>query len=137
VKAKDAGETKLQLHHEMTAKHGTWFVIRARGKLPQHKPKYPFAGFDSNQESAKLAFSGAVYVYVDGQSFWKPSIVPSIVQNWQQDMERLMPEAGEAEESLSETTLLLWDSQKGLLKQRIDQVMATYDRLVSQARMAE
>ena len=137
VNARNAGETKLRLHHEMTAKHGTWFVIRARGKFP-HKPdpSLTLPEWEASQGSAKIAFSGAVYIYVDGQGFWKPSAVPSIVQNLKKGLEKLTaPETGEEEEwGTRETTLLLWDSQKELLKHRIDQVMPIYDRLVAKAK---
>lgn len=136
VKARKGRETKLQLRHEITAKHGTWFVIRAKGKLP-HKP---LAGippeWDANQGSAKIAFSGAVYVYVDGQSFWKPAAVASIVKDLKKGLEKLMaPETGEEEEwGARDTTLLLWDSQKGLLKQRIEQAMPIYEDLINRAK---
>jgi len=137
VKAKNKGETRLWLHHETTARHGTWFVLRANGKQPRGKQAVPW--LDAGKGSAKMALSGAVYVYVDGKSFWKPSSVASIVQRLKQDMQSLMtPETGEEEVSENwetrEPTLRLWDSQKGLLQQRIDQVMPIYDDLVKQAK---
>ena len=112
-------------------------MIRARGKTP-HKPKNPMSDWEANQGSAKIALSGAVYVYVDGQSFWKPSAVPSIVQGFKQSLDKMMtPETGDGEETgTRETALTLWDSQKDLLKQRIDQVMPIYDRLLAQAKVA-
>jgi len=140
VNAGNAGKTKLQLHYETTVKHGAWFVIRAGGKLP-HKPDPSWTNpeYEENQVSAKIAFSGAVYVYVDGQGFWKPSAVPSIVRGLKLDLEKLVapetwekPEWGGASEYT--TTTLLWDSQKGLLKQRIDQVMPIYEDLVNRAK---
>jgi hypothetical protein len=141
VSVSKADQTSLKLHYETTARHGTWFVIRARGKLP-HKPDFrvvQWGQWDPEQESAKLALSAAVYVHVDGQSFWKPAAVSGIVRRLKQDMEKLMaPEAGEETEGWEEPgfTLRLWNSQKDLLKQRIDQVLPVYDRLVAQAEIA-
>jgi hypothetical protein len=87
---------------------------------------------------ARIAISGAVYVYVNGEGFWKPSAVPAIVRGLKQDLEKVMaPETGEAEEwGAREIARKLWEPQKGLLKQRVDQVMPVYDRLISQAELA-
>jgi hypothetical protein len=41
VKAKNIGETQLRLHHETTARHGTWFVVRAKGKVPVRSFRFP------------------------------------------------------------------------------------------------
>lgn len=136
VTTKNSGTTSLQLHHEVTARQGTWFVIRAQGQLPLRSdfPKPDWL----DQKSAKMALSGAVYVYVDGQSFWKPSSVPSIVQRLKHGMVNLMaPETGEGDQTgTRETLLTLWDSKKGLLQQRIDEVMPIYDDLVAKAKTA-
>jgi hypothetical protein len=136
VIAKKTATTKLQLHHEVIAQHGTWFVIRARGRLP-HKID-PWEKNHLGQASAKIGLSGAVYVFVDGQSFWKPSAVPSIVQRLKEDMANLMaPETGDGEETgTRETAVTLWDLQKDLLKKRIDEVMPIYDDLVAKATTA-
>jgi hypothetical protein len=123
----------------MTAKHGTWFVLRARGKSPHRPdPSLTLPNWQASQGSERIAFSGAVYVHVDGQSFWKPSAVPSIVQDLKQGLAKLTaPETSEEEEwDLRETTQRLWDSQKELLKQRVDHVMPIYDQLILRARMA-
>lgn len=138
VKAANSGATTLRLHHEATARHGTWFVVRARGKRA-HEPHPEFIeGWGARQGSAKIAFSGAVYVYVDDQGFWKPCAVPAIVQRMKQGMETLMaPESGEDDDAgTREAALKAWDSQQGLLEQRIDQVMPSYERLLAQAKEA-
>jgi hypothetical protein len=136
VTANAVAVTNLQLHHEVTVQHGTWFVVRARGSLP-HKPKDPIPAWDANQGSAKIALSGAVYVYVDGKGFWKPSAVPAIVQGLKKSLEKVLaPELGEEETGTRETTLTFWDSQKDLLKQRIDEVIPIYDDLVVKAKAA-
>lgn len=134
VTAKDAGATRLRLHHEVTAKQGTWFVVRARGMVP-HKAD-PTSEWEANQGSAKIALSGAIYVYVDGKGFWKPSEVPSIVQRQKDAVAKLMtPETGDLEETgTRETAVALWDLQKDLLKQRIDEVTPIYDGLVAKAK---
>jgi hypothetical protein len=137
VTAKKADVTSLRLHHEITAQQGAWFVIRARGQRP-HKPKNPMPAWEANQGSARVALSGAVYVYVDGQGFWKPSAVPSIVQGLKKSFEEAMtPETGDGgDPGTRETALTVWDSQKNLLKQRIDEVMPVYDRLLVRAKEA-
>lgn len=137
INAKTSGAERLQLHHETTARHGTWFVIRARGKLP-HEPKNPMPNWQAGQGSAKIALSGAVYVYVDDQSFWKPSAVPSIVRGFKKSLEEMMaPETGDSDDpGTRETVLTVWDSQKGLLEKRVAQAVLFYDRLVAQAQMA-
>lgn len=136
VTAKNAGETTLHLHHEVTAKHGTWFVVRARGRVP-HKAD-PTSEWETNQGSAKIALSGAIYVYVDGIRFWKPSEVPSIVQRQRDAIANLMtPETGDLEEmGTRDAAITFWDAQKDLLKQRIEEVIPIYDGLVAEARIA-
>jgi hypothetical protein len=136
VTAKKGGTTRLRLHQEVTAEHGTWFVVRARGRLP-HKSQLP-SEWDPDQGSARIALSGAIYVFVDGHSFWKPAAVPGIVQGFKQSLEKAMePEAGDGEETgTRETAVTLWDGQKDLLKQRIDEVTLIYDRLVAEAAKA-
>lgn len=133
-----ANQTSVQLRHETTAQHGTWFVVRAKGKRP-----FKSAGSgegDTHQGSEKIALSGAVYVYVDGQGFWKPSAVPQIVERLKKSLERaLVPESEHPQEccelwDTQEPTQRSWDAQKGPLKQRIEQVIPIYDRLVSQAK---
>jgi hypothetical protein len=49
----------------------------------------------------------------------------------------MAPETGDEEEDwvTRETTSLLWDPQKGLLKQRIDQVLPIYEDLVNRAKV--
>jgi hypothetical protein len=135
AKATDAEESKLVLHHEIVAKHGTWFVIQAKGKRPFKEPLIEWLRTD--QGSERIAQSGAVYVYVDDQSFWKPSAVPAIVQRLKSAMEKLMePETGDGGAEHWDTrgpTLESWDSQKGPLKERVDEVMLIYDDLVAKA----
>lgn len=129
VQVDGANETKLQLHHEMTARHGAWFVIRANGKRPK-------------QGSAKIALSGAVYVHVDGQSFWKPSVVPQIVDRLKHSLQRAMMPEDEQQDpcceiwDTREPTSRLSGSQEGPLKHRVDEVIAIYDDLVEKSKLA-
>lgn len=140
VKVNAADQTRLELHHEMSARNGTWLVVRAKGKRPMRSAGA--GAWDTNQGAAKIALSGAVYVYVDGQGFSKPSAVPQIVERIKQSLERaLVPESEHPEECCElwdthEPTQRLWDSQKGPLKQRVDEVLPIYDRMVLQAKMA-
>jgi hypothetical protein len=133
VKAKDAQPARLTLHHETTATHGTWFLIRANGRKRRSGEQIQWSG----EGASKMALSGAVYVDVDGRGFWKPSAVPGIVDRIKKDMEQLLAaETGEDTQNWEtrEPTLRLWDSQKELLKHRIDEVMPVYDALVHKAR---
>jgi hypothetical protein len=133
VKAERDNETGLTLRHETTAQHGSWFVVRAIGKLPRTDRVEIFG-----EGPAKTALSGAIYVHVDGRSFWKPSEVPAIVDRLEKDMEQMMaPEDGRGGAEpwdTPELTLQTWEAQKPLLKQRIDEVMPIYDDLVKRAK---
>jgi hypothetical protein len=133
VSAQKASETAMKLRHTITVRHGTWFIIRADGKRQGGKGAFgsEIAG------PAKTALSGAIYVNVEGQSFWKPAAVPMIVERLRQSMEQLMaPETVEYAQTWEtrEPTLRLWDSQKGLLKQLIDEVTPKYENLAQRAR---
>ena len=55
----DAGSDVLKLSHELTAEHGTWFVVRAFGKNQQ------------SGDGSVAAASAPIYVSVDGQKTWK------------------------------------------------------------------
>lgn len=132
VKAKNINETQLELNFETTARHGVWFMVRAHGKQPRTATTEFFG-----EGPAKIALSGAIYVNVDGQSFWKPSAVSAIVGRLKQQMEQLMAAETGIETQNWETrepTLRLWGSQKVLIKQRIDQVMPIYEQLVERAK---
>ncbi|MBI4166189.1 MAG: CehA/McbA family metallohydrolase [Acidobacteria bacterium] len=116
-----SGAPEMELRHDLTAKHGTWFVLRARGKNPD-----------------VIALSAPIYVFVDGQSFWKRSEVPSIVAKLKSQMQEILrpnPLETEATEGYEtqETFAKYWDAQQGLLKERIDQANAIYDDLVRRA----
>ena len=139
VKAESADQTELSLRYETTAKHGSWFVVRAAGK-EQRTFRLDWFG----DGPSKIAVSGAVYIYVDGKSFWKPSAVPSIVEALKGFMAMVInlppgtippPEPWESREQ----TISLWPSQKLLLQQRIDEVIPFYDDLAERAKaeMAE
>ena len=124
VKAGRSDETKLTLRYEATAKRGSWFVVRAAGRKPRTFRVHQFG-----KGPAKSAFSGAIYVYVDGKSFWKPSVVPAIVKNLKENLEQMI-------NTPSNGLLIprLWNSQKPLLQQRVDEVIPIYDDLVQRAK---
>ena len=133
IKAKRADETILTLRYETTVKQGSWFVVRATGRKPRTYLLHRFG-----KGPAKTAYSGAIYVYVDGKSFWKPSAVPAIVESLKEDLEQMInaPETGLGHMGweIREPTMRLWSSQKPLLQQRIDQVIPIYDDLVKRAK---
>lgn len=114
-----SGAPELKLLDDNLAKHGTWFVLRARGKNPD-----------------VIALSAPIYVLVDGQSSWKPSDVPSIVAKLKSQMQEVLnsdqqetTEAWEAQEPFSRN----WDAQQGLLRERIEQANAIYNDLAKRA----
>jgi len=136
VTAQSSSKTKLQLHYEVPVRHGTWFVVRARGQRPYEVDPVIW---EAHQGSAKIAFSGAVYVYVDEEGFWKPSVVSSIVEELKKDMKLLLtPDAGEemGNSATRELSIRLWDPQENILRQRINEVTLLYDRLVERAKMS-
>lgn len=106
----------LSLRQNLRATHGTWFVVRARGKNPN-----------------VVALSAPIYVLVDGQSFWKPAAIPGIVTKLKRAMGTLLqprrPEATEIWETQDED-IQYWASQQGPLKARIEEASARYDDLV-------
>lgn len=117
--------TQLELRHTVSAAHGTWFVVRAFGK--------------QNQASARIAaVSAPIYVFVDGQGFWKPAAVPSIVAGLKEDMRELLtPLSSHAEIENWDTRdpdVKFWMSQRPLLQKRIAQVSVLYDQLIERAR---
>lgn len=139
VKAEGDSQTRLRLHYETAAHHGTWFVIRAKGKRPFGPPLFSaIEALDARQGSAKIALSGAIYINVGGQGFWKPAAVPEIVRRLKKSMADVMvPDTGvQADPGTREAAVTYWDGQKDLLKQRIDKVTSIYDDLVAKAKMA-
>jgi hypothetical protein len=68
--------------------------------------------------------------------------VPQIVERIKKSLDRaLVPENEHPEECCElwdthEPTQRSWDSQKGPLKQRVEQVIPIYDRLVTEAKSA-
>jgi len=113
------GASEIELHHDLQAKHGTWFVLRAHGKNPD-----------------VIALTAPIYVIVDGQSFWKRAEVPSIVAKLKSQMQAIVApnqlettEAWEAQTPFSR----YWEGQSGALKERIDRANAIYDELAKRA----
>jgi hypothetical protein len=117
------GELAMELRHKVSAKHGTWLVLRAQGKNP-----------------ALNAISAPIYVLVDGQSFWKPSAVPAIVAGLKSKMqEALKPNQTEPNwecESPWPTAANNWNEQMSALEKRISKATALYDALARSAKTA-
>lgn len=118
-----ADASKIELQYESTASHGTWFVLVARGK-----------------RSNVIAFSAPIYVVVDGQSFWKPAAVPSIVAKLKGRMHELLGpwraellEAWETQRMDAE----YWKPQQSALRERISQAASIYDELERRALAGE
>jgi len=116
-----AGAPALHLHDALVAQHGAWFVLRVRGK-----------------GDAVLALSAPIYVSVDGQRFWKPSAVPSIVAKLKSQMSEVLKpnpteEGGEEWLTMQAAVTQQWNAQWDALKARIDQASAIYDDLVKRA----
>jgi hypothetical protein len=135
VQAAGERDTRLQLTHELRARQGSWFIVRAYGR----KPRSDLPMMSSSEKNAKAAFSAPVYVYVDDKGFWKPAAVPAIVARFKQDMTKLLRSEGGPETCTTETwdagepCVQNWEVTKGALQQRVQEVSAMYDDLLSRA----
>jgi len=120
-----AESSHLRLRYRAPAMHGSWFVVSAYGKKQE-------------KHASTLAFSGAIYVNVDGQGFWSPTAVPSIVARRKNDLQRmLVPQdelaLPEVDMEAQKPALEYWESQKAHLQQRVEQASAFYDELAKRA----
>ena len=110
----------MELRHDIQATHGTWFVLRARGR-----------------NAGALALSAPIYVVVDGEGFWKRSEVPSIVAKLKQKMQELLS-SNQVETCCEpweprETDARYWNVQRSVLKERVAQANALYDELLKRS----
>jgi len=125
VAAKD-GVVNLDLHHEFSAAHGTWFVIRAYGT--------------QKKEEGTVAMSAPIYISVNGKGFWKPSAVPSIVARMRSAMQVALESGNEDKDiELWDTRLPNkenWPRQKMLLALRVQEANKIYDDLERRAALA-
>lgn len=118
-----SGVPEMKLRHEVAARDGTWFVLRARG-----------------MNSDVIALSAPIYVSVDGQRFWKRSAVPAIAAKLKAQMREILnpnqletTEAWETREPFAK----YWLEQQEALKERVHQANAIYDDLVKLAMTEE
>lgn len=120
----DAGSDELKLSHELTAEHGTWFVVRAYGK---------------NQKSGDgsvAAASAPIYVSVDGQRTWKQDEVATLANKMKAELDHFasltLESAGRFDEwfETRQPWTANWLSQRELLQERIRHAQAKYDRLI-------
>jgi hypothetical protein len=123
----DAGSDVLKLSHELTAEHGTWFVVRAYGK---------------NQkigDGSVAAVTAPIYVSVDEQRTWKQDEVATLANKMKSELDRFasltLESAGHLDEwfETRRPWVAEWSSQQELLQERIGQAKAKYDRLIQQA----
>jgi len=120
----EPGATELRLDWMLPATHGTWFVMRARGKRQLI-------------DAQTLAISAPIYVRVGGQGTWKPSAVPAIVARLKNELAQLAihppagaePEAFETHDAHEET----WRANRHALQERVDRAIIAYDDLVARA----
>ena len=120
----DAGSDVLKLSHELTAEHGTWFVVRAYGKNQQ------------SGDGSVAAVSAPIYVSVDGQRTWKHDQVPALANKMKSELDRFasltLESAGRLDEWFETRRPWTsdWSSQQQLLQERIQQAQAKYDELI-------
>lgn len=122
------GATDLRLDCRRTATHGTWFVIRARGKRRLI-------------DAQSLALSAPIYVRVDNEGTWKPTAVPAIVERLENELAQLAihppaagePEAFETHDAHEEA----WKTNRAALQERIARATAAYDDLLHRARAGQ
>lgn len=124
----DVGTTDLRFDHRLTASHGTWFVIRAKGRRQLI-------------DAQTLAVSAPIYVRVGDQDTWKPSEVPAIVERLENELAQLAipppagaePEAFETHDAHEET----WRTNRQALQERVARATAAYDALLHRARAGQ
>jgi hypothetical protein len=120
----DAGSDELKLSHELTAEHGTWFVVRAYGKNQK-------AG-----DGSVAAVSAPIYVSVDGQRTWKLDDVTTLANKMKSALDSFaslsLESAGRLDEwfETRRPWTANWASQQDLLRERIDHAKTKYDRLI-------
>jgi hypothetical protein len=116
----------LQLDFDALAKHGTWFVVRALGR-------------PSKDYAPAVAVSAPIYVRVNGDSFWKPQIVPEIVSRIESDLDGLLTYEHEPDDEFEsddpgkarKTSAARWSSQRPLLVERVNRAKAAYEKLLA------
>jgi len=120
-----SGDVELNLEHTTAAQQGSWFVLRAVGSRLK-------------QGQNTIALSAPIYVQVNDQSFWRPSLVPQIVESLKRQMRAMLLENVELLESWDthEADNKHWELQKTLLEQRIESATTLYDDLIIRARCA-
>jgi hypothetical protein len=113
------GAAEMEFRHEVSAEHGTWFVLRAHGKNPD-----------------VIALSGPIYVLVDGQNFWKHSQVAFIVPQLKRKLRELWMSnrvepnwEGQSPDRFAKD----WNSQRAELKKRADRANVIYDDILRRA----
>jgi hypothetical protein len=120
----DGGSDVLELSHELSAEHGTWFVVQAYGK---------------NQKSGDgsvAAVSAPIYVSVDGQRTWKHSQVVALANKMKSELDGLakltLESAGRLDEwfETRRPWISNWSSQHEILQERIQQATDKYDELI-------
>jgi len=126
-----AGAEELNLGLITKARHGTWYVLRAYGSPPP-KSDSPFP------PGRTVALSAPIFIEVDGQTFWKPSAVPSIVARMKTDLQKVLVSPRENPDpdepwDRAEPDMATWDVQKVFLEQKVAQATALYDKLSSRA----
>ena len=120
----DAGSNVLILSHELTAEHGTWFVVRAYGKNQK------------TGDGSVAAASAPIYVSVDGQRTWKLGDVTALANKMKSELDSFasltLESAGRFDEwfETRRPWTANWLPQRELLQERIRHAKAKYDRLI-------
>ena len=82
-----------------------------------------------------MAISSPIYVRVNGQGFWKPSVVPQMVEGLKKDMQTMLDaDRFEIENwDTDEPDAKTWPVLKLVLQKRVEEFTALYDALVKKA----
>jgi hypothetical protein len=120
VKRSSPNGGEAAITYQVSATHGTWFVVRAKGV-----------------KGDIFAMSAPIYVVVDGHTFWKRSEVPSIVARLKAGMAKILAsevdeggnEGWQSQKPLAE----VWPANEGLLKSRVAEASAKLDELARRA----
>jgi len=118
------GKDQIALKKQMVADHSMWMAVRAYG---------------GRQEISNMtiAHTAPIYVVVDDEPTWKPSVVTGIVTELRAELQKMLVEPIEAtgNNEYWETRLQMadeWLLQRPLLKPRVTAADARYQALLDQ-----
>lgn len=123
----EQGSEMLELVHQQAASHGTWFVVRAFGKI-SGKPM-----------GNVVAISAPIYVSVDGSRTWKADVAPQIARQLETELDEFSRSAlsdhGRLDEWFETESVWRqrWAAQQSELREHIERAKAALKRWLDEA----